>query len=174
LEETVKSLYLIILFLFAQTATAQEKTLNTSPTDLTIIKYHLGSMVLADVSHSAPPPKIDESHQFEGDTPSYEWRAKAELQVQNTGSKSIKSIDWRLLLIEEGNSAKRIYSYAVHSRKALRPGETVTFAGWIRNQSLKAISKQRKKVLVKEQVDITRVEYADGSIWEGGKSLKVP
>jgi hypothetical protein len=139
----MKSLYLVVLLLFAQTATAQEKSPNTSPTDLIIIKYHIGSGVLGDVSRSDPPPKLDDSHQFGGSPPEYEWRVKAELQVQNSGSTSMKS-------------------------------GKVILAVWIRNQSLKTISKQREKGLAKERVDITRIEYADGSIWEGGKSLKFP
>ena len=170
----MKTLYLIVLLLFAQTATAQEKFPNTSPTDLIVIKYHIGSVVQVDVSRSDPPSKIDESHQFEGNPPQYEWRVKAELQVQNTGSKRIKRIDWRLILIVGENSTKEIYSYGLHSNKTIRPGEKVTLAGWIRNQSIKAISKQREKGLAKERVDITRIEYADGSIWEGEKPLKTP
>jgi hypothetical protein len=27
---------------------------------------------------------------------------------------------------------------------------------------------------LKERVDITRIEYADGSVWEGEKSIKLP
>jgi hypothetical protein len=72
------------------------------------------------------------------------------------------------------NSTKEIHSYDIRSRKTIRSGETVTLVGLIRNQSLKAISKRRDKGLLKERVDITRIEYADGSIWEGEKSIKVP
>ena len=170
----MKTLYLVVLLLFAQTATAQEKSSNTSPPDLIIIKYQIGSVVQVDVSRTAHPPKIDESHQFEDDPHHYESRVKAELQVQNSGSKRIKRIDWRLLLIVGENSTKQIYSYGIHSNKTIRPGEKVTLAGWIRNQSINVISKQRKKGLAKERVDITRIEYADGSIWEGDQPLKTP
>jgi len=151
-----------------------KKSTNTSPTDLIVIKYHIGSVVEVDVSRSDPPPKIDDSHQTEGNPPQYERRVKAELQVQNSGSKRIKSLDWRLLLIVDKNSTKEIYSYAIHSNKDIRPGEKVTLDGWIRNESIKAVSKQREKGLTKERVDITRVVYADGSIWEGDKPLKTP
>jgi hypothetical protein len=169
----MKSLYLIILFLSVQTVAAQQKSLNPRPKDLIVIRHQL-RIFRVDVSRSDPPPGIDNSHQFEGEPPRYDWRAKPELQVQNTGSKSIKSIDWRLLLVAEVNSTKEINPFDIRSRKTIRPGETVTLAGLIRNQSLKAISKRRDKGLVKERVDITRIEYADGSIWEGEKSIKVP
>ena len=168
----MKTLYLIVLLLFAQTGTAQEKFPNTSPPDLIVIKYHIGSDVQVDVSRSSHPPKIDESHQFEDDPHHYESRVKAELQVQNSGSKRIKRIDWRILLIVGENSTKQIYSYGLHSNRTIRAGEKVTLAGWIRNQSIKTISKQREKGLAKERVDITRIQYADGSIWEGEQPLK--
>jgi hypothetical protein len=170
----MKTLYLIVLLLFAQTAIAQEKVSNTSPPDLIVTGYHIGSGVLVDVSRSDPPPKIDDSHQTEGNLPQYERRVKVELQVQNSGSKRIKSIDWRLILIAGENSTKQIYSYGLHSNRTIRPGEKITLVGWIRNQSIKAISKQREKGLAKERVDITRIQYSDGSIWEGDKPLKTP
>jgi hypothetical protein len=88
----MKSLYLIILLLSAQTAAAQQKSLSPRPKDLIVIRHQL-RIFRVDVSRSDPPPGIDNSHQFEGEPPRYDWRAKPELQVQNTGSKSMKSIE---------------------------------------------------------------------------------
>src|SRR5713226_6905184 len=119
----MKSVCLGILLVFSITS-AQDKTPNTSPSDLVITKSKLGSIVRVDTSPRDPPPKIDESPQFKGSPPSYEWQFKAELEVQNTGSRIIRSIVWQFPLIVATNPEKVIQSYLVRSNKKIRPGET--------------------------------------------------
>ena len=159
----------IILLLFFNIAVAQDKSINPSPPNLVVIKHKLGSIIRVDVSDHDQPPNIDYSPHLEIKPPRYEWRAKAQLRVQNTGGKKIKSIDWRILLIVEANSTKLTRSYFTHSEEVLRPGETATLSRWLREPSLKTLKEQRDKGLIKEQAEIARIEYSDGAVWKGGK-----
>jgi hypothetical protein len=156
----------IILLLFSHIAAAQDKSINSGPPNLIVIKHKLGSIIRVDVSERDQPPNIDQSPHLEINPPRYEWRAKAQLQLRNTGHKKIKSIDWRLLVIVEENSTKQITDYFTHSDKVLSPGKTVTLERWVREQSLKTLKKQRDKGLAKEQAVIARIEYSDGTIWQ--------
>ena len=167
--KTMKLLCSITLLFVSCFAATQDKSINSSPPDLVVIKHKLGPIVRVDVSDHDPPPDMDYSPHLEIKPPRYEWRAKAQLRVQNTGGKKIKSIDWRILLIVEANSTKLTRSYFTHSEEVLRPGETATLSRWLREPSLKTLKEQRDKGLIKEQAEIARIEYSDGAVWKGGK-----
>jgi len=161
----MKSVCLGILLVFS-ISSAQYKTPNTSPSDLVITKSKLGTIVPVDVSPRDPPPKIDESPQFKGSPPSYEWRFKAELEVQNTGSRIINSIVWQFPLIVATNPEKIFQTYLVRSNKKIRPGETVKVASWIKGAYLKELRKPQRAGLLQGHGEIKFVNYADGRIWE--------
>jgi hypothetical protein len=159
-----------ILLVFFTASTAQVKSPNTSATDLIIIKSKLGPIVGVDTSRGDPPPKRHESQQFKGSPPSYEWQAKVELKLQNTGSKTIKSIVWQFPVIVATkimatSSVKIIQNNLVRSRKEIQPGETVKVTGWIKGAYLKELRKQQKAGLLQGHGEITRINYADGGIW---------
>jgi hypothetical protein len=158
----MKSICLSIFLIFCTTSIAQDKTPNISATDLIIIKSKLGSIVRVDTSRPDPPPKLDESPHLEFNPPSYEWQVKAELKVQNTGSRSIKSIVWQFLLIVETNPEKRIQSYLIRSKKEIRPGKTVKVTGWIKGAYLKELRKHQRAGVLHAQAEIKRINYADG------------
>jgi hypothetical protein len=159
----MKSIYLVILLVFSTTSTAQHKTSYTSAPDLTVIKSKLISIISVDVSSPDPPPQDNVSPSY--NPPRYEWQGKAELEVQNTGSKSIKSIDWEFFLIVEENSEKTTRSYRIRSKKAIRPGEIAKVTGWFQDAYLKALRKRLKEGLLQGQAEIKRINYADGRIW---------
>jgi hypothetical protein len=163
----MKLLCPILLLLFPYIAVAQDKSINSSSPNLIVIKHKLGSIIRVNVSARDQPPDIDKSPHLEINPPRYEWRAKAQLQVQNAGSKNIRSIDWRLLLIVEENSTKQIKSYFTHSNKLLRPGQIAKLERSISDQSLKTLKKQRDKGMTTEHAVVTRIEYSDGAIWQG-------
>src|SRR6266404_17891 len=157
----MKSICLSIFLVFCTTSVAQDKTPNTSATDLRIIKSKLGSIVRVDTSRRDPPPELDRSSHVDIIPPSYEWRAKAELEVQNTGSKRIKSIVWQFILRVETNPDKTIQSYLIRSKKEIRPGETVKVTGWIKGAYLKELRRQQRAGLLQVQAEIKRINYAD-------------
>jgi hypothetical protein len=166
----MKSICLGILLVFFTASTAQNRIPNTGAPDLIIIKSKLGSIVGVDTSRRDPPPKLDDSQQFEGSPPSYEWQAKAELEVQNTGSKTIKSIVWQFPLIVATrimatSSLKIVQNNLVRSKKEIQPGETVKVTGWIKGAYLKELRKQQKAGLLQGHGEITRINYADGGSW---------
>ena len=157
----MKSICLSIFLVFCTASIAQDKTPNTSATDLRIINSKLGSIVSIDTSRRDPPPKLDESPHVEINPPSYEWRVKAALEVQNTGNRTIKSIVWQFLLIVETKPEKRIWSYLIRSKKEIRPSETVKLSGWIKDASLKELRRQQRAGLLQVQAEIKRINYAD-------------
>ena len=166
----MKSICLGILLVFFTASTAQNRIPDTSATDLIIIKSKLGPIVGVDTSRGDPPPKRHESQQFKGSPPSYEWQAKAELEVQNTGSKTIKSIVWQFPIIVATkimatSSVKIIQHNLMRSKKEIQPGETVKVTGWIKGAYLKELRKQQKAGLLQGHGEITRINYADGGIW---------
>ena len=167
------TLFPIIVLILSAIVTAQSGSLNTSSPDLNVLKQKLGPIIRVDVSHRDPPPNADDSPLHAINPPRDEWRFKAEIKVQNTGSKTIKSIEWEVLFILRENSTLMSRGYTAHSRKSIRAGETVTLASWIKDDSLKIVRTQRQKGLLKEKVQISRIEYADGSIWEAEKSMRV-
>ena len=157
----MKSIWLGIFLVFCTTSIAQDKTPNTSATDIIIIKSKLSHIVRVETSRRDPPPKIDESSHVDIIPPSYEWRVKAELEVQNTGNRKIKRIVWQFLLIVGTNPEKRIQSYLIRSKKEIRPGETLKVSGWMKDADLKELRKQQRAGLLRVQAEIKRIEYAD-------------
>jgi hypothetical protein len=157
----MKSICLSIFLVFCTTSIAQDKTPNTSATELRIIKSKLDSIFRVDTSRRDPPPELDRSSHVDIIPPSYEWRAKAELEVQNTGSKRIESIVWQFLLIVETNPEKKIQSYLIRSKKEIRPGETVKVTGWIKGAYLKELRKDQRAGLLRGQAEIKGINYED-------------
>lgn len=79
---------------------------------------------------------------------------------RNSGAKAIKKISWEFIAHKIDDPAKIEYVYTVNSNRAIAPGETVrlnkTGVFWARGSNL--------------QARVFRVEYADGSVWEGTKT----
>lgn len=79
---------------------------------------------------------------------------------RNTGGKTIKKISWEFITRKKDEPTKIEYVYTVHSRQEIAPGETVrlskTGAFWTRG--------------INPEARVWRIEYADGSIWEGKKT----
>jgi len=158
----MKAMSLIILLVFFTISSAQQKPLDTRVSDLVIVKSRLGRIVPVDVTRSDPPPQMDESLHFRVNPPEYEWHAKAELEVQNTGSKSIKNIDWEFFLMVDGNAGQDIRSYRIRSKKLIRPSETVKVTGWFKDNGLREMRKQVKEGLVQTQAEIRLIKDEDG------------
>src|SRR5882762_5917087 len=108
----MKALWLMILLAPPLTSTAQFKASPAQASDLSIVAYKLGPyklgpIVRVDVSSHDPPPDLERhSAATEINPPRYEWQAKAKLEVQNTGTKSIRSFYWGVLVVINTPSAK--------------------------------------------------------------------
>jgi len=79
---------------------------------------------------------------------------------RNTGTKAIQKISWEFITHKVGEPKKIEYVYTVNSKRAIAPSETVrlskTGVFWGRGVNLEA--------------RVVRVEYADGSVWEGART----
>ena len=85
----MKALWLMMLLAPPLTPTAQFKASPAQASDLSIVAYKLGPIVRVDVSPNDPPPELDRQSSVaaEINPPRYEWQAKAELEIQNTGTR---------------------------------------------------------------------------------------
>jgi hypothetical protein len=81
---------------------------------------------------------------------------------RNTGSKTIRKISWEFISHKTDKPNEIDYVYSVESKELIAPGETVrlskTGAFWARG--------------VNVQARVFRVEYTDGSVWQGTKTKK--
>ena len=157
----MKSICLIPLIAFSITASAQDTTQYATAPDLIIVKSKLRSIVRVDVT----PSDIDKPSHFDVNPPRYEWHGKVELEVQNNGSKNIKSIYWEFFVMRQATSERMTRSYRIYSKQAIRPGQTVKVTGWIKDPTLKELRRPLKDGLLQGQAEIKRINYADGRIW---------
>ncbi|HEY7180840.1 MAG TPA: hypothetical protein VIC84_05450 [Blastocatellia bacterium] len=161
----MKTIHLILVLVFSIASTAQDESAYTTAPDMIIIKSKLASIVRVDVTRSDPPPDMKGPPHFESNPPMQEWQGRAELEVRNAGSKSIKSIDWEFFLTTEATSERITRSYRIHSKKAIRPGQTVKVTAWIKDAYLKELREHLKRGLLQGHAEIKRVKYAGGGIW---------
>ena len=77
----------------------------------------------------------------------------ASLTVKNSGEKAIKAVGWDYVLTDPATK-KEIKRYNFRGKKMLKPNESMT---------LKEIVKPSG---AERRAEITRIEYADGSVWQ--------
>lgn len=81
---------------------------------------------------------------------------------RNTGTKSIKSVGWECIVFKDAQETEVLHVYTMRSKTMLLPGQEVrlTKAGY----HLKNSPYMRARA--------TRIEYADGTIWQGAKTKR--
>jgi hypothetical protein len=94
----------------------------------------------------------------------YQYR----VTVKNTGPKTIKSMSWDYI-IDPGNEDRFVH-HQFRSAKKIRPGKKqqiteFSIAPPSRVVNVGAVNKTKGEPLV-GRVIITRIEYADGSVWQ--------
>ena len=80
--------------------------------------------------------------------------------VKNVGSKITKSVEWEYIFFSDDDTQKELKRYKFRNKVKIAPGD-IKFLS--RDVDDKALSKRQK-------VNIIRVEYADGSIWQATDS----
>jgi hypothetical protein len=99
-------------------------------------------------------------------------QADASVAVKNVGQTAIKAIRLELVFIDAQNK-KELLRYRLSSKTGFGPGETVTLSKRV-NEPNKGYyyvpGTDRKQVIPRtfaatRQVVVTRVEYADGTVW---------
>ncbi len=169
----MKVICLLIFLGLPLTSTAQTASPAAAP-DLMILAYKLGRMVRIDTSRSNDFPQLERQSSIatEINPPRYESQVKAQLKLQNKGARNIESVDCEFLLSAKTATTNNVAALTMHIKKTIRPGATVRVSRWIKGYDLRTWSKLQKQNLLSVETNITRIEYADSSIWKRG-SLKL-
>ena len=172
----MKVLCLLICLGLPSTTTSQKASPPTAP-GLLVIDSKLGRIARVEVSRSEPFARLEDQgpslNGTEINPPRYEWQVKAEFKLRNTGVKDIKSVSLGVILMDDVGVMRTIQSMVLPFHKSIRSGNTVKVSQWVRGFDLKAWSRSQKAGLLQVRAHIYRIEYADGSVWEGGP-FKVP
>jgi hypothetical protein len=91
----------------------------------------------------------------------YVFRYTAKATLKNTGARAIKSVSWDYVFRDPGNG-KELKRYSLQSRQQILPGETQTLT---RDVGIDPKDNTRHITTGKQNVEITKIEYADGSAW---------
>jgi hypothetical protein len=92
----------------------------------------------------------------------YVFKYTAKATVKNTGTKAIKVVSWDYVFTDE-KERKELKRYRLQSKQQILPGETQTLAAPV---ALDPKDKTRHITTGKQSVEITKLEYADGSVWK--------
>ena len=171
----MKVLCLLLLLALPLTSSAQKASTPVAP-DLLIITYKLGTIVRIDTSRSGPFAQLEGPSGLatEINPPSSESRVKGEIKLRNNGARLIKRVECEFLLTERAGPITTVSQLTMRVKKTIRPGATVKVSQWIRGySSLKAWSRLQKQGLIHVGFNVTRIEYADRSVWERGP-LRLP
>jgi hypothetical protein len=81
---------------------------------------------------------------------------------RNAGSKPIKSVSWEYIVFKDSDEREILEVYSVRSNRTILPGESARLhkEGYrLRNSSY-------------QKARVTRIEYADGTVWQGSKTKR--
>jgi hypothetical protein len=78
----------------------------------------------------------------------------------NTGSKPIKSVAWEYVVFKDAERTKILRVHSIRSDRTILPGESVRL-------KMEGYHLQTSPY---EKARVTRIKYADGTIWQGAKT----
>jgi hypothetical protein len=91
----------------------------------------------------------------------YVFKYTARATVKNEGAKTIKAISWDYVFTD-AEARKELKRYKLQSKQQILPGEMQTL---IRDIGLDPKDNARHVTTGKQSVEITKIEYTDGSVW---------
>ena len=92
----------------------------------------------------------------------YVFKYTAKATLKNTGTKAIKSVSWDYVFTDE-KERKELKRYKLQTKQQILPGETQTLSAVF---GLDPKEKAPHIKTGKQSVEITKLEYADGSAWK--------
>ena len=92
----------------------------------------------------------------------YVFKYTAKATLKNTGTKAIKSVSWDYVFTDE-KERKELKRYRFQSKQQILPGETQTVSAGL---GLDPKEKAPHIKTGKQSVEITKIDYADGSVWK--------
>lgn len=157
------SLSLMLLVTLAAVSTAQ--SLNSSAPDVTVTNFdwkYAGYQRAETVSDYDPLPGKGgpSSYKIKRST-LYVFKYTAKASLKNTGAKTIKAVSWDYVFTDP-ESRKEIRRFKIQSRQQILPGENQDLAkdiGLDPKENARPLSK------AKQAVELTKIEYTDGSVW---------
>ena len=92
-----------------------------------------------------------------------------EVQITNTGAKTIKLIDWDYIFLDP-DTLKEVARHQFTSDDTIKPGKSKKISVFylippVKTVSVKMLSK-KNMANFKEQVVLMRIQYSDGSVWQ--------
>jgi hypothetical protein len=115
---------------------------------------------------TAPPPRDADDLR-----PSVEY--VYEVKVSNTGAKAVRTLVWEYVLFDSDKGSE-VGRHRFQSEARVAPGKSQTLVGRTSSppSSVVDVKKTDKQMRgqYSESVVIRRIEYADGSVWEGGNN----
>jgi hypothetical protein len=86
---------------------------------------------------------------------------------RNTGAKPIKSVSWEYVIFKDAEQKNILRIHSIRSNRTILPGEAVRLK--MEGYHLEGYHLQNSPY---EQARVTRVKYADGTVWQGAKTKR--
>lgn len=80
----------------------------------------------------------------------------------NTGAKPIKSVSWEYVIFKDAEQREIVRVHSIKSNRMILPGEAVRL-------KMEGYQLQHSPY---EKARVTRVAYADGTVWQGAKTKR--
>jgi hypothetical protein len=96
----------------------------------------------------------------------YVFKYVTRLTVRNSGAKALKSIEWAHVF-SDPETGKELKRYRVQSKERVAPSETLTLTKAV---FIKPGESTRHLNAGRQRVEVTRVEYDDGTVWRATES----
>jgi hypothetical protein len=102
-------------------------------------------------------------HASRGPKPEYVY----EVKVSNTGAKKIRELVWKYVLLDP-DTGREISDHQFTSKVSISPGRSKKLVGHSAPPALVSVARTNRDLRDQytERVEIRRVEYDDGSVWE--------
>ena len=98
----------------------------------------------------------------------YVFKYTAKATLKNNGAKAIKAVSWDYVFTDE-KERRELKRYRLQSKRQILPGETQTLTVGV---GLDPKDKTRHITTGKQSVEITKLEYADGTVWKAMRNAE--
>jgi hypothetical protein len=133
--------------------------------DLSIISFdwkYAGYQRMETLKENESGPTSDGSTSYKVSRRTvYVFKYTAKATLKNTGSKTIKAVSWDYVFTDT-KEQKELKRYSLQSKQQILPNETQTL---MRDVGLDPKENTRHISTGKQGIDITKIEYTDGSVW---------
>jgi hypothetical protein len=137
----------------------------TVPPDVAVLNFdwkYAGYERAETVKQNETIPSTDASTSYKISRKQiYVFKYTAKATLKNTGAKTIKAVWWDHIFTDL-KEQKELKRYSLQSRQQIVPGETQTLA---REVGIDPKDNTRFITTGKQTVEITKIEYTDGSVW---------